>query len=198
MTQTTENTKKATQTDLNVLLEQRRHRVTVAEFEKAYLAGVFGEKRLELIEGVIVEMPPMGDQHIDWLRVLNRRLTTALSADQAEVISQVPIRLVDDATQPEPDFVVVKPENYHQRKIMASEAAFVIEIGDATLEDDRTIKLRLYARNGVKEYWILSVKSQQLEVYRDPQDETYNTKFTLNRGQLVTPLEFPDVMLEWW
>ena len=174
-----------------------RHQFTVAEFEKAYFAGTFGQKRLELIEGEIYEMAPMGDAHVSWIGRFTMKLTKALG-DVAMVLPQVPILLEENDSQPEPDFVIVKLEAYQNRKARASETAIVIEISDSTLEDDRDVKQKLYARNGVREYWILNVQTNELEVYREPQGETYKTKFTLASGQGVTPLEFPNVTLEWW
>jgi Uma2 family endonuclease len=175
----------------------RRHRFTVEEYEKAYFAGAFGDKRVELIEGEVIEMAPMNDPHVDWLGVLTRKLVLALH-EVAMVLPQVPVRLEEPCSQPEPDFVVVALSKYEQKKVHVKDAAIVIEVSDSTLEEDRDIKLKLYARNFAKEFWILNVQQQQLEVYRDPEGETYKTKFTLARGEAVTPLEFPGVVLEWW
>ena len=174
-----------------------RHRITVEEFEKAYFAGAFGQARLELIEGVILEMSPMGDTHVAWLFRLNKQLLLTLG-EVAEVGSQVPISLGESDSQPEPDFVVVKLEDFQDRKIKANEAALVIEVSDSTLEDDRGIKQKLYARNGLREYWIVNVKAKQLEVYRDPQGETFNTKFTLEVGKTCSPEAFPTRDVTWW
>jgi Uma2 family endonuclease len=174
-----------------------RHQFTVAEFERLYQSGVLQDKKVELIEGVIVEMPAMGDLHVMWMGILNRKLVMALG-EHATVYPQIPLDLGLQRTQPEPDFVIVKLENDHKRKPKVAEASVIIEVSDSTLHDDRTWKLELYARQKVKEYWILNVQQHQLEVYRDPEGETYKTKFTLSRGQTVTPLEFPKITLEWW
>lgn len=177
--------------------EPRRHRFTVAELEQAHAAGAFGQKRLELIEGEVIDMPPMGDDHVDWLARLTKKLVRAYG-DVAEIISQVPLLLEENDSQPEPDFMVVKLEDYHKRKVQAREAAFVIEVSDSTLEFDRGQKMRVYARNGVGELWILNVKQVQLEVYREPQGDQYGSKRTLNVGDAVEALEFPGVEVEWW
>ena len=192
MTQTTERKPASTNN------EPLRHRFTVEEFEKAYFAGAFGDRRrLELIEGEIIDMPPMGDEHIDWIGKLTSTLVRGLG-DAARVFPQVPIRLEENDSQPEPDFTVVKTENFHSRKPHASEVAFVVEVSDSTLEYDRGPKIRIYARNSVQEVWIVNIRQNQLEVYRDPENETYKTKTTLSQGQTVTPLAFPDVNLERW
>jgi Uma2 family endonuclease len=178
-------------------IEARRHRFSVEEFEKAYFAGVFGDKRVELIEGEVIEMPPMNDPHVNWIGALTRKMVMAFQ-DSAMVLPRVPVRLEETRSQPEPDLVIVSLTKYEQKKVQVRDAALVIEISDSTLEEDRDIKLKLYARNGAREYWIVNVKTGELEVYRDPEGETFKTKFTLSRGQAVTPLEFPETSLEWW
>lgn len=177
--------------------EHLRHQFTVVEFERLCQSGAFTDKKVELIEGVIVEMPAMGDLHVMWMGVLTRKLVMTFG-ELAMVYPQIPLDLGLKRTQPEPDFVVVKSENDHRRKPTVDEASFIIEVSDTSLHDDRTWKLQLYAKQGVKEYWILNVQHNQLEVYRDPEGETYRTKFTLSKGQSVTPLEFPQIALEWW
>ena len=177
--------------------EHLRHQFTVVEFERLCQSGAFTDKKVELIEGVIVEMPAMGDLRVMWMGVLTRKLVMTFG-ELAMVYPQIPLDLGLKRTQPEPDFVVVKSENNHRRKPTVDEAGFIIEVSDTSLHDDRTWKLQLYAKQGVKEYWILNVQHNQLEVYRDPEGETYRTKFTLSKGQSVTPLEFPQIALEWW
>lgn len=177
--------------------EHLRHQFTVVEFERLCQSGAFTDKKVELIEGVIVEMPAMGDLHVMWMGVLNRKLVMTFG-ELAMVYPQIPLDLGLKRTQPEPDFVIVKSENDQRRKPTVDEASFIIEVSDTSLHDDRTWKLQLYAKQGVKEYWILNVQHQQLEAYRDPEGETYRTKFTLSKGQSVKTLEFPQIALEWW
>ena len=175
----------------------RRHRFNVAEFEQAHAAGAFGQNRLELIEGELLEMAPMGDAHVDWMGRLTLRFVRAFG-DIAMVLPQVPLSLEETESQPEPDFVIVKLSAYQNRKVHAREAAFIVELSDSTLEFDRGPKLRVYARNEVREVWILNIKANELEVYREPHGEAYKSKITLEVGQECSPLEFPDVKLAWW
>ena len=117
---------------------------------------------------------------------------------KARVIPQQTMRLIEDFYMPVPDFTITPLERYQPRVVRSDEISIAIEISDTTLSDDRTYKQKLYARNGVLEYWILNVQAGQLEVYRDRENDTYNTKFTLSKGQPITPLEFLEVSLEWW
>ena len=99
---------------------------------------------------------------------------------------QLPLAL-DPDSEPEPDIAVVvgKPRDFPSGH--PNTAILVVEISDATLTQDRTRKVRLYARHGIPEYWILNVVDDCLEVYRDPTGETYQTKLTLRRGDTITP-----------
>jgi Uma2 family endonuclease len=173
-----------------------RHRITVEEFEKAYFAGAFGQARLQLIEGITYDTPPMSNLQISSHVRLTKNLV--LTLEESMVFPRVPLTFAEDDSQTEPHLTVVKLEDFHDRKIKASETALVIEVSDSTLEDDRGIKQKLYARNGVREYWIVNVKAKQLEVYRDPQGETFNTKFTLEVGKTCSPVAFPTRDVTWW
>ena len=138
-----------------------------------------------------------GDGHSTWTGSLTERLVLAFHG-KARVIPQQTMRLIEDFYMPVPDFTITPLERYQPRVVRSDEISIAIEISDTTLSDDRTYKQKLYARNGVLEYWILNVQAGQLEVYRDRENDTYNTKFTLSKGQPITPLEFPEVSLEWW
>ena len=176
---------------------ERRHRFTVQEFEQMSRASVFYGRKVELLDGEIIDMNADGDGHSTWTGSLTERLVLAFHG-KARVIPQQTMRLIEDFYMPVPDFTITPLERYQPRVVRSDEISIAIEISDTTLSDDRTYKQKLYARNGVLEYWILNVQAGQLEVYRDRENDTYNTKFTLSKGQPITPLEFPEVSLEWW
>jgi Uma2 family endonuclease len=176
---------------------ERRHRFTVHEFEQMGKTGVLYGRKVELLDGEIIDMNADSDGHSTWTGSLTERLVLAFQG-KARVIPQQTMRLIEDFYMPVPDFTVTPLERYQPRVVRSDEISIAIEISDTTLSDDRSYKQKLYARNGVLEYWILNVQAGQLEVYRDREDDTYNTKFTLSKGQTITPLEFPEVSLEWW
>jgi Uma2 family endonuclease len=176
---------------------ERRHRFTVEEFEQMGKTSVLYGRKVELLDGEIIDMNADGDGHSTWTGSLTERLVLAFHG-KARVIPQQTVRLIEDFYMPVPDFTITPLERYQPRVVRSDEISFAIEISDSTLSDDRTYKQKLYARNGVLEYWILNVQAGQLEVYRDRENDTYNTKFTLSKGQPITPLEFPEVSLEWW
>ena len=176
---------------------ERRHRFTVQEFEQMGKTSVLYGRKVELLDGEIIDMNADGDGHSTWTGSLTERLVLAFHG-KARVIPQRTMRLIEDFYMPVPDFTITPLERYQPRVVRSDEISIAIEISDSTLSDDRTYKQKLYARNGVLEYWILNVQAGQLEVYRDRENDTYNTKFTLSEGQPITPLEFPEVSLEWW
>ena len=158
---------------------------------------MFYGRKVELLDGEIIDMNADGDGHSTWTGSLTEGLVLAFHG-KARVIPQQTMRLIEDFYMPVPDFTITPLERYQPRVVRSDEISIAIEISDTTLSDDRTYKQKLYARNGVLEYWILNVQAGQLEVYRDRENDTYNTKFTLSKGQPITPLEFPEVSLEWW
>lgn len=175
-----------------------RHKFTVEEFERMSEVGTFPEgKGFELLLGEIYEMATMGDEHVGRIAGLNEELILKLR-NRAKVIPQCPIRLERKDSQPEPDFAIVYREKYTGKMAHARDIALVIEISDSTLEKDRTIKLPLYALEGIPEVWILNVATQQLEVYTEPQKGEYRSRRIYDSSQPVAPLEFADVQIDWW
>ena len=177
--------------------EPKPYRWTVEEYERACRAGFFEGVRVELLEGEIIQMPSMGDDHYLSLTYLNTRLVQAF-AEVAWVVPQAPVKIVEDDSEPEPDFALI-PLGRFKRKVPTQEdVVLAVEISDSTLTHDRGRKLRNYARNGIPEVWIVNLKDNQLEAYADPQGEEYLFKQTYQPGQAVAPKAFPDIPIEWW
>ncbi len=191
MTQTLENTN-----------ELKSFRVTLEEFFRMGDEGFFEGRRVELIDGEILEMPPQGPFHIRRVYTLNQRFVKQFS-DAAIVLTQT--TLVLDAPMRravEPDLCLIRaPENeteFDHRSPDATDALLVVEVSDTTLHRDRTSKLELYASSHVPEVWIYDVNANKLEVYRTPNNGTYASKVTLEVGQKCASLAFPDRDVEWW
>jgi Uma2 family endonuclease len=102
----------------------------------------------------------------------------------------MPLEISDDS-EPVPDIVVVAGSPRDYREHHPTTAVLVVEISSSTLDFDRNRKLRLYARNGIPDYWILNVVDMQLEVHRDPHGESYGTKQTFCAIDTVSPLSLP-------
>lgn len=174
-------------------------RFTVEDYHRLLEVGFLSENdRVELLDGVIYTVAPMGSRHIANITNLNRILVKAFE-DKAVVSVQCPISLAP-SSEPEPDFALLRlPQSSYVDKVPQAEDAYLlIEVADTTLSTDRTAKLSAYARADIPEVWILNVRAEQLEVYRDPDGELYSSKSTLSKGQKAAPAAFPDVELEWW
>jgi Uma2 family endonuclease len=164
-------------------------RMTVAQYHLIEQAGILGEDdRLELLEGLLFAKMPKNPPH----RISTQLIRQALEQIMIEgwyVDSQEPISLND--SEPEPDIVVVrgKTTDYRDRHPDAKAVALVIEVSDATLERDRTLKQRIYARAGIPIYWILNLRDRQLEVYTEPLSDLDNQKIEPKYQQLQILLE---------
>ena len=141
------------------------HRWTIESFERLLELGVFTEdSRVELIEGEIIAMPPMLTPHASAV-TRSTKVFVRLFGESHDVRVQLPFN-IPDYSQPEPDLAltpVVEGEIPHP-----TSADLIVEVADSTLAYDRTEKASLYARAGVRDYWIINVISSRLEVYRDP------------------------------
>lgn len=168
-----------------------RHRFSIAEFERLYE----DVKNIELLEGEIYQMSPIGPKHNYRVMQLNHRLTQ-LFGNRARVQVKGSIRLLDQS-EPQPDFALVKlpEEQYRERLPQKNDVLLIIEVSDSTLTYDREQKLPAYAEAGIPEYWILNLNEDVLEVYRQPMGRNYRSRTLYPVGE---PVEFMGGQLEWW
>ena len=175
-----------------MLPARRPYRFSVARYEQMIASGILTENDpVELIRGEIVQKMPIGDEHFACVIGLNRLFQRRLG-DAATVSVQNPIRLAD--SEPEPDVTLLAPrdDDYASGKPRPSDIFLVVEVADTTLDYDREVKLRLYAENGIGEYWIVNLADRSLEVYRQPRpDGTYREARTLRPGELVEVQALP-------
>jgi Uma2 family endonuclease len=172
-----------------------RHRVTVADYHRMAEAGVLApDARVELIEGEVIDMAPMGTRHWHAVQRLNRLLLLA-TLDRAEVACQLPLRL-GDFSEPEPDAVVFRPLLSADSLPTGRDALLVVEVSDSTLSFDARIKAELYARHGVLEYWVVDLVQQRLLRFADAQDGQWQTAQALPRPTLVGLPGLDDVQVD--
>ena len=151
-----------------------RHRITVPEYYRMAELGVLApDARVELIEGEIIDMPPMGSAHASVITRLHRLLTRALG-EAALVRAQLPLHL-DQLSEPEPDLLVARPraDDYEKAHPDAKATLLVIEVGATSVRYDREVKGPLYARHGIPELWVIDLQARQITTYREPQDGLY-------------------------
>lgn len=166
----------------------RPHRLTVDEYHRMAEAGVLlPDARVELIEGEIIDMAPIGSRHATAVDLLAERLITALRG-AALVRIQGPVRL-SARSEPQPDVAVLRlrADRYAGNHPSAADVLLVIEVSDATLRFDIDVKAKLYAQHGVPELWIVDVGGQQLHVCSDPQRGEYAQRSTRGAGIIEIP-----------
>lgn len=155
-------------------------------------AGIFGEgDRVELIEGEIIEMSPIGSAHAARVKRLNRLLVRRLGT-RAIVQVQDPV-VLSRFSEPEPDLAVLKPraDFYAARHPEAADVLLIVEVADTSRHFDRGVKAPLYARAGIRELWVIDVIDEIVEVYRKPQRGAYREMIRFSRAQRVTLAAFP-------
>jgi Uma2 family endonuclease len=172
-----------------------RYRFTVDDFHRMAAAGLFTEDdRIELLEGEVTVMSPIGDRHIAAVDFLNDRLGAALRG-RTLVRVQSPVRL-GPHTAPQPDIAMLRraPDYYRTAPAAARDVFLVIEVADTHVEYDRA-KIPLYAEAGIVEVWIIDLPAERLEVYRQPRGAEYERTLVVRRGEIVAPDAFPDIAL---
>lgn len=174
----------------------RTRRFSVEEYHRMVRAGILKEDdRVELIEGAIIEMTPIGPRHAFYVDRLTQRLVEALG-NRAVVRVQGPISL-GPHSEPQPDLAVLRPPltRYRDAHPGPTDVLLVVEVAESSVDDDKRRKLPLYARAGVRETWLVNLPAQTIEVYRAPTLEGYRDVRTLGRGQRLAPEAFPDYTL---
>ena len=182
---------------INFQTSLQRHRFTVTDFHRMGEVGILSEDdRLELIDGEIFDMPPIGSQHGGRVNHLNRILTKAVG-ESAIVSVQNPI-ILGDHSELEPDLALLRPrpDFYTDSHPHAPDVLLLIEVADSTLQTDRDIKVPLYARHGIPEVWIVDIRDRRILRFAHPKQGVYQTLETLDLRQ-PTPLPgLPDCSVE--
>jgi Uma2 family endonuclease len=158
------------------------------EYHRAIDAGVFGDRRIELIAGALYEMPPMAEPHIGALRYLVELFFSALGRERT--LSQMPIILPQDG-EPEPDIAVAEPGA--PLKPRADQVQLVIEVSHSTRRFDRGLKLEAYLGDDMREVWIIDLVEQCALIYRDGQLVARHARGT---GAQLTAELVPEVKLD--
>lgn len=163
------------------------HRWSVEEYRQMARAGLLGEAdRVELIEGELIDMAPIGSKHAFRVDSLARALQLAVGKALL-VRVQNPI-LLGERSEPQPDIALVKDRNYAESHPGVKDVLLVIEVSDTTLAYDRDVKLSLYARHGIPEVWLLDVNADELTVYREPAEDQYRLIRKPTRAEAVSPV----------
>ncbi|HFQ92447.1 MAG TPA: Uma2 family endonuclease [Anaerolineae bacterium] len=174
-------------------MQTERRLFTVEEYHQMAEAGILTEDdRIELIQGEIVAMSPIGVRHAACVN----RLTEALSryfSGEAVISIQNPLQ-IDEYTELQPDAMLLRRrEDYYVQALPTGEdILLLIEVSDTTLAYDRMTKLPLYARAQIPEVWLVNLVDNLLEVYRAPQADAYTEFRRVYQKDTAVPLAFPN------
>jgi Uma2 family endonuclease len=176
-----------------------RHRFTVEEYRLMGEAGIFSEDdRVELIDGEVVEMAPIGDRHIESVMRLNRLLSLwALGTEDAELFVSVhnPLSL-GEHWEPQPDFTVVCRSQGRSGAPVPEDVLLVVEVAATSLVHDRDRKLPLYAEAGITEAWIADLNVDAIEMYSQPGPAGYAQSTRFRRGERIVSATLPDLAFD--
>jgi Uma2 family endonuclease len=158
-----------------------RRRFTVDDYYRMAAAGVLDEdERVELIEGDIIEMSPIGVRHADRVRVIKELIEDQLGRSVI-VDTHNPVR-IDDLSEPQPDISVLVRQSYARRHPGVADVLLLIEVADTTIAYDRDVKAPLYARHGVPELWIIDIDHDVVLRFSEPAVSGYMRQERLARG----------------
>ena len=174
------------------------HLLSVNDYHRMADAGIFTEDQsIELINGEIFDMPPIGSFHAGFVTRLSRVLINKI-ADQAIVTIQNPIYL-NEFSEPEPDIAILKAraDDYMQSLPTAADVLLLIEVADSSLHYDRTIKLPQYASHQIPEVWLFNLKEQRLDIYQQPENDYYRLHLRPKAGDSIQPLLVDSLSVNW-
>lgn len=173
-----------------------KRKFTVKQYHKMADSGILTEdERVELIQGEIIEMSPIGTQHASCVRRLNALLNSRLNG-RALVDIQNPVEL-DDISEPQPDVTLLRlrEDFYSTAHPQPTDIFLIVEVADTTVTYDRGVKIPLYAEDNIVEVWLVDINGQRVEVYREPTPKGYQNVQQFRLGQSLSIQAFPDVTL---
>src|SRR5580765_8470492 len=174
-----------------------RHRFTTTDYYRMAETGVLRpDQRVELLDGEIIDMSPIGPSHASVVKRLNHHFAQ-MARGRWLIAIQDPAHL-DEHSEPQPDLMLVKvtPDFYSFKHPEPSDVYLLIEVADTSLSYDRERKLPAYGRAGIPEVWIVNLDDPCVEVYREPHLTGYSSCAIFRAGDKVSPLMFLDSVLD--
>jgi len=173
-----------------------RHRISVDDYYRMGEVGILRQDtRLELIEGDIIDMAPIGSVHAGTVKRLAKLFMNTVG-NSSIVSVQDPVRL-DAYSEPQPDIALLRPREdyYRDAHPQSGDVLLIVEVAETSLAYDQGTKVPLYARHGIPEVWVLDVRSNQLHIYRQPEQDSYEVIETLVQAAIIAPTRLPKVAI---
>jgi hypothetical protein len=174
-----------------------RRSFTVEEYHRMAQAGILSEDdRVELIDGEILKMAPIGSRHAGAVKRLLDKFIHLQAAGKVLLSVQDPVRL-GEHSEPQPDLMLLRPrpDFYASSHPGPQDVLLLVEVAETSATYDREGKLPLYARAGIPEVWLIDLSEEQIEIYRHPFPQGYQEVQHVRRGERVAPSALPDVFL---
>jgi Uma2 family endonuclease len=174
-----------------------RHRLTVRDYHRMAEAGILHEdSRVELIEGEIIDMAPIGSSHAGTVKRLLQLFDRAIG-ETAVLSIQDPI-ILGSRSEPQPDLALLRPRNdfYKNAHPEPGDVLLIVEVAESSLRYDREVKIPLYARHGVTEVWLVDLQNKGLTLFRRPEGGAYQDVAAPAALSAVTPALMPDIVLD--
>ncbi len=172
-----------------------RWKLTVHDYHQMAAAGILHEDdRVELIEGELLEMSPIGGSHMHCVNRLNAVMGRFIAED-AIVSVQNPIEL-SSRSEPQPDLVVLRRRDYGDELPIPADVMLVVEVSDSSLSYDRRVKLPLYGRSGIREVWIVDLNDRVVTRYTEPWEGGYGQAEPFDHGSRIVSTLSPTLTIE--
>ncbi len=174
-----------------------RHRITVDEYYRMAEVGLLApDSRTELIDGEVIEMPPIGSPHAAAVSRLQDLLFSAIKG-RAQLRVQNPVRL-DNYSEPQPDLAVLlsRKDFYWERHPVPPDTLLVIEVSDSSFRFDVYVKVPLYAQHEVPEAWVVDLVHAQIHLFRSLQNGTYTDVSVIDKPGVVALTSLPEVKVD--
>jgi Uma2 family endonuclease len=169
----------------------RQHVFTVKDFRAMAEAGLFTDQKIELIDGVIVDMSPANPEHEEDVQVIRENMD-AVFKGRARVREEKAFDIGDDYWLPHPDIALVKRRRYGDNPPKPEEVFLLVEVSNTTLAEDLGKNLKRYASLGVQDYWVANIKEKVWLLHREPSGEIYLSVTKVPFGTSFAPLAFPE------
>jgi Uma2 family endonuclease len=181
-------------------IQMMRRTVMVEEYHRMGEAGIFREdERIELINGDIIKMTPIGSRHASCVKRLNQYFTVNLK-EKALVSVQDPLQL-DECSEVQPDVALLHPEEsaYLHHHPTPQDVYLIVEVSDGSLSFGRDVKLQLYAKTGIIGVWLVDLLSGCIEMYQEPSSFGYGLMRKKRGSDVISPSMFPaiSIAVEW-
>ncbi|HEY2250602.1 MAG TPA: Uma2 family endonuclease [Planctomycetaceae bacterium] len=173
-------------------------RITIAEYDRMIAAGMFEgdpRPRIELIDGELRPMSPIGPVHEDIVDAVNEWSMTHFPRESVRVRIQNSIGIPELDCAPEPDVVLVKRKSYRSGRPLPGDILLVVEVADSSLDYDTGKKADLFAAAHIADYWVINIPGRCIEVFRSPEEGSYHSHEIVKAPSEVQSLAYPQVSL---